>query len=196
MQRFFLTLIILLILSACGQRQVSNTLNNAQTFKIFFHPSFDEAAEIILTKVDTQQVINFLLLARELPDKLTDTFYSKRISITKEQFDNFDSLVIQKMKIKQPHQWTGCCDGMPVEYLLIQENDTSKLNFRSPDAKSGSSGYKITKAAIEQLGIFYKDSVISDYFNDIESYMDETIHHINWKDNRPINRLRKIEYSR
>jgi hypothetical protein len=105
-------------------------------------------------------------------------------------------LVIQKTKIKQPHQWTGCCDGMPVQYLLIHGAETSALYFRSPDVNSDSSGYQLTKAAIDQLGVLYKDSVLADYLNDVEYYMDESKHHTNWKDNRPINRLRQIEYSR
>jgi len=196
MQRAFLTLLILLILSACRQRHASSIKNDILTFKILLHPSFDEKAQIVLTKVDTQQAMQFLLLNREFSGKPTDTFYFKRISLTIDQFDSFDSLVIQKTKIKQPHQWTGCCDGMPVQYLLIHGADTSNLYFRSPDVKSDSSGYQVTKTAIDQLGILYKDSILADYLNDVESYMDESKHHTNRKDNRPINRLRKIEYSR
>jgi hypothetical protein len=196
MQRTFLTLLILLTLFACRQRQSLNTQNNILTFKVFLYPSFDEKAQIVLTKIDTQQVIQFLLLDREFANKTIDTFYFKKAILTKEQFDSFNSLVIGKTQIKQPHQWTGCCDGMPVEYLLIQGIDTSNLHFRSPDIKSDSSGYQVTKAAIDQFRILFKDSVISDYLNDVESYMNENIKHINWKDNRQINTLRKIEYSR
>lgn len=141
-------------------------------------------------------MLHFLLIDRELPGKPADTFYSKSIVLSREQFNSFDSLVIQKTKIKQPHQWAGCCDGMPVEYYLVQGADTSKLYFRSPDIKSGSAGYELTKAAVDNLRIFYMDSIITDYLNDVESYMDESKHHTKWNENRPINRLRKIEYSR
>lgn len=195
MQRIFLTLLLLLILSACGQRHTLNSQNNILTFKVLLNPSFDEKAEVVLTKIDTQQTIQFLLLDRELPNKPTDTFYFKRISLTKDQFDNFDSLIIQKTRINQPHQWAGCCDGMPVTYLLIRGTDTSKLYFRSPYIKSDSSGYQITKTTIDQLRILYKDSVITDYLHDIESNMDNTKHHIQRNENRVINRLRKIKYS-
>ena len=196
MQRTFLTLLILLILSACGQRSAPISPNDSLTFKVFLRPGFDESAEIVIVKVDTQQTIQFLLIDREFPNKPIDTFYMKKISLSETQYENFDSLIIQKTKIKQTHQWTGCCDGMPVTFLLIQGVDTSGLYFRSPDIKSDSSGYAITKAAIGQLEIFYKDSVITDYLHDIESYMDNSKHHSKWNENRPINRLRKIEYSR
>lgn len=196
MKRTFLTLLILLIISACRQRHASGNKNDILTFKILLHPSFDEKAQIILTKIDTQQAIQFLLLNRSFNGKPTDTFYFKRISLSLVQFHSFDSLVIRKTKIKQPHQWTGCCDGMPVQYLLIHGTDTSSLWFRSPNIKSDSSGYQVTKTAIDQLRMLYKDSIITDYLNDVESYMDESIQHIKWIDLRPINRLRKIEYNR
>jgi hypothetical protein len=195
MQKVFLILLVLISLSACKQKETRNQ-NTALTFKMFLYPSFDEKAKIVLTKIDTGSVITFLLLTRFFPNKPTDTFYFKSISLTKEQFENFDSLVIQKVKMRQPKQWTGCCDGMPVEYFHIQGTDTTKLWFRSPDINSDSSGYQITKISIDYLAKLYKDSVITDYLQDIESYMDETKRHTKWDDNLPINRLRKIEYSR
>ena len=196
MRKHFWTLIVLLILSACGQRQSKNTQHEISVFKIFLHPSVDEKAQIILTKNNTQQIVHFLILDREFANKPIDTFYQRTISLSKEQYNSFDSLVIKKAKVKQPHQWTGCCDGMPVEYFTITGTDTSKLYFRSPDIKSDSSGYVLTKLAVDKLRIIYNDSIITDYLNDIESYMDESKHHTDRKENRPINRLRKVEYSR
>jgi hypothetical protein len=183
--------------AACGRAKTSNIQKDILTFYIFIHPGFDEKAEIVLTRVDTQQTIKFLLLDRDFPNRMRDTFYFKQISLTKGQFRNFDSLVIKKTKRNQPHQWTGCCDGMPVKFQLANGIDTSVLYFRSPVISNpDSSGYYITKAAIDQLAVLSKDSVIIDYFRDIDTYMDDSKHHIKWNENRPINRLRKIEYSR
>src|SRR5438105_2154001 len=64
MKRTFLTLLILFILSACRQRHTSGYKSDILTFKILIHPSFDEKAQIILTKIDTRQAIQFLLLSR------------------------------------------------------------------------------------------------------------------------------------
>ncbi|OQP45300.1 hypothetical protein [Niastella populi] len=128
MRKTFLTLLILLILSACKQRHASGNKSDSLTFKILLHPSFDEKAQIILTKDDTQQAIQFLLLNRQFSNKPPDTFYFKRILLSSTQFDTFDSLVIEKTRTKQPRQWTGCCDGMPVQYLLIHGTDSSSLS--------------------------------------------------------------------
>jgi hypothetical protein len=167
------------------------------TFKVFLYPSFDEKAEVVLSKNDTGQKMNCLILYRQWEKKSIDTFYFKEISLSNRQYVNFDSLVIQKTKIAQPNQWTGCCDGMPVLYLLIQNGDTSQLHFRSPEInKPDSSGYNLTKATIDNLRALYNDSVITDYLHDIESYMDGSKKHIRQDEHRAINRLRKIEYSR
>jgi hypothetical protein len=170
--------------------------NSSEVFEVFLRPSFDERAEIILAKIDTQQTMQFLILSRESQDKSIDTFYLKKILLSKNQYDNFDYSIIQKTKIAQPLQWNGCCDGMPVTFLLIKGMDTSGLYFRSPRIKTDSSGYEITKATIDQLGKLYGDSIITDYLHDVESYMDDSKQHTNWNENRPINRLRKAKYSR
>jgi len=186
-----------LILSSCRQDEKSKFKDPNVTFKIFLYPSFDEKAEVVLSKNDTGQKMNFLILYRQWEKKSVDTFYFKEISLSNKQYFNFDSLIIQKTKIVQPHQWTGCCDGMPVLYLLIRNGDTSQLHFRNPEInKPDSSGYNITKATIDHLRVLYNDSVITDYLHDVESYMDESKQHIRQAENRPINRLRKSEYSR
>ena len=196
MNRIFLSLLLLLNLSSCKQKSIPLSENRVISFKVFLRPSFEESAEISLTKTDTHQTMQFLIMDREFLDMPGDTFYLKQISLSKNQYHNFDSLVIKKTNINQPRQWTGCCDGMPVTFLQIQGVDTVKLAFRSPDIKSDSSGYELTKAAIEQFRLLYSDSVITDYLQDIESNMDDTKHHTEWNEDRPIIRLRKMKYSR
>lgn len=188
------TAFVLFVLLACGANQLKNTPNKGLVFQIFLYPSFDEKAQIVLRKNDTQQIMDLLLLTRPIADKPVDNFYQKTITLSKEQFIGFDSQVIQKTKIRQPKQWTGCCDGMPVDFLLIEGGESTNLHFRSPDIKSDSSGYELTKATVDWLRLNYNDSIIADYLNDAESYMDDSKPHSQWKDARPINRLRKIKY--
>ena len=188
---------VILILSSCRQDKKSSFKDHNVTFKVSLNPSFDEKAEVVLSKNDTGQNMIFLILYRQWEKKSADTFYFKEISISDKQYSNFDSSIIQKTKIAQPHQWTGCCDGMPVLYLLICNGDTSRLHFRSPEInKPDSSGYNITKATIDHLRVLYNDSVITDYLHDVESYMDGSKRHIRQEEHRAINRLRRVEYSR
>lgn len=85
---------------------------------------------------------------------------------------------------------------MPVRFELIQDHDTSRLYFRNPHNRSDTLGYKITKAAVDNFRGIFKDSVINDYLDDIESNRDNAKEGVRFTDNRAINKLRKIEYGR
>jgi len=201
MQKISFTILGLLIFSACQQNPKNITTKDQEIFKVFLNPSFDERAEIALSKTENDQNISFLISPRVMGrdiiigEKITDTFYHKSILLSKSQYTIFDSLVIQKTKIKQPHQWTGCCDGMPVTFLLIKGTDSSGLFFRSPAVDNpDSSGYRITKSAIDQFRVLFKDSLITDYFYDIESYMDNSKAH-KPDPKRKIDQLRMRKYN-
>jgi hypothetical protein len=196
MKRAISFFFILFIQVACTRSPKANFRDDVLTFRLSLRPSFDETAEIVLSKIDTQQRIQFLIMDREWSDKPVDTFYFRTMSLPEDQFRNFDSSVIQKTKMRQPHQWTGCCDGMPVTFQVIRGTDTSKLYFRSPYINLDSSGYELTKGTINYLGKLFNDSIITDYLEDIETYMDESRQQTKWTRNRAIDRLRKIEYSR
>lgn len=196
MRKTLSTLLILIIVSACKHQIGKDVKKDVVTFKGNFDPSFDERASFVLSKIDSNLQIIFLIMGNERRNRAKDTFYYKTVSLTKNQFDEFETNVVQRTKIKQPKQWTGCCDGMPVSFQLTQNGDTSELHFRSPNIKSDTIGYKITKLTADNLRSLIDDTIISDYLDDIESYMDTTKKHSNWKDNRAITKLRKLEYSR
>jgi len=191
----------LLLLSACQQSPKSNNRNDKITFKVSLNPSFDERADITLLKTGNEQNLSCLISSRvvrrdiKVGEKTLDTFYNKAILLSNNQYTIFDSLVIQKTKIKQPHQWTGCCDGMPVTFMLIKNTDTSFLYFRSPSVNEpDSSGYRITKSAIDQFKMLFNDSMITDYLYDVEGYMDDSKFH-RADPKRKIDQLRMKKYN-
>jgi hypothetical protein len=195
MQKILYTLFILIIISACKHQTGADVRKDFITFKGHFDPSFDESASFVLSKINSNLQIKFLIMGDQRRNKAKDTFYCKTVSLTKNQFDEFDKKVVQRTKIKQPKQWTGCCDGMPVSFQLIQNSDTSEIYFRNPDIKSDTIGYRITKLTVDNLKSLLNDTIINDYLDDIESYMDTVKKHSNWRDNRAITKLRKLEYS-
>ncbi len=129
-------------------------------------------------------------------DRQADTFYSRTILLSEAQFSKFDSAVIQKTKIRQTPQRQGCCDGINFQFVSILNSDTSVLHFGNLNIESDTIGCKIIVHTLDNFALFYQDSVIADYFNDVKSYIYDTIEPIHYKDNRAINKLRKIEYSR
>jgi hypothetical protein len=163
---------------------------------MWLNPSFDESGEIVLSKRDRVNEIRILLTEIERANRASDTFYYKKSYLQKDKFEKFESQVIHKIMIKQPHQHEGLRDGMSVNFMLIDNNDTTRLYFRNPDIHSDTLGYNVTKHAIDNFRLIFKDSIITDYLDDIESYMDKSKPGIHMSDNRAINKLRKIEYSR
>jgi hypothetical protein len=70
------------------------------------------------------------------------------------------------------------------------------LHFGNLSIGRDTTACKIIALTLENLALLYNDSVISDYFNDINSYIYDSVKHIQYRDNRAINRLRKTEYNR
>jgi len=197
MQKILLTICISILLFSCGHNQEPELKTNTLIFKVLINPSFQEIAEVTLHKADDKQEMRFFLKQFFIPNKSQDTFYFKTVALSVDQFDKFNSEVIQKIKnVKSSYQKVVINDGMPVRFTLIQNNDTSQLYFRNPDSRFDTSGYKITKTAVDNLRLIFKDTIINDYLDDIEANMDNTKTSIHATDNRAINKLRKIEYNR
>lgn len=196
MQKAFFLLLFVFSLFSCGHNSGTNRTNETISFKVLINPSFDESATFILSKGDTLQQLKCVILDGNRNDRPADTFYSKTILLSNEQFNKFDSAVIQKTQIKQTPQNEGCCDGINFQFIVTHNNDTSMLHFGNLNIRSDTTACKIIGLTLDNLALLYKDSVISDYFNDINSYIYDSVKHIRYQDNRAINRLRKIEYSR
>ena len=196
MQKSACLLLVIAILASCGGGTENEKNLSAFAFRVILRPSFDESAEITVSKNKEKQEAVFLLMERDGNDRMTDTFYFKTINISNDLITQFKSEVIQKTVIPQPPQPQGVRDGMSVRYTLIENGDTSSLFFRNPNIARDTIGYKITKQVIENLRLIMADSIVSNYLSDVESYMDQTKDQIQFDENRPINKLRKIKYSR
>jgi hypothetical protein len=196
MQKTILIPLLILGLLACRQKSSDNHKNDTLSFTVSIYPSFDETAKFILFKVDTVQQLRCIMLDGNRNDRHADTFYTKTILLSNEQFNTFDTAVIQKTRIKQTPQHEGCCDGINFQFLVTHHNDTSLLRFGNLSIRSDTIGCRIINQTLDNLASLFKDSIITDYFNDVKSYIYDSIEHIHYKDNRAINKLRKIEYSR
>lgn len=79
---------------------------------------------------------------------------------------------------------------------MAHNNDTLILHFGNLSINLDTTACKIIGLTLDNLALLYKDSIITDYFNDLKSYVYDSIKHIQYQDNRAINKMRKIEYSR
>ena len=196
MQRVFQISLFVFGLLSCRQNSGTNHKNDTVSFQVSIHPAFDETANIILSKVDTLRQLKCVMFDGNRYDRPADTFYIKTILLSEEQFDKFDTAVIQKTKIKQTPQHEGCCDGINFQFAVTRNNDTSILHFGNLSISSDTIGCKIIMLTLDNLELLYRDSIITDYFNDVKSYIYDSVKPISRQDNRAINKLRKIEYSR
>lgn len=195
MQRILSTISILLILLGCGQKHKQRDLDKDDLFfQALVSPAFDEHAEVIILKIDSTQKIQFLLRDAYGNDKPSDTFYFKIIALSKNQLDSLNSVLIQKTFIRDSDKPKGMRDGIYLDFTMIHSTDTSHLALDNPFI--GSSGYQITKNAFENFRRIFNDTIINNYLDDVESYIDNSKTGIRMTDNRPIDRLRKIKYSR
>lgn len=195
MQKTIFIPLLIFGLLGCRQKSSDNHKNDTRSFTVSIHPSFDESAKFILSKVDTVQQLRCILLDGNRNDRHADTFYSKSILLSNEQFNTFDTAIIQKTRIKQTPQHEGCCDGINFQFVVTHYNDTSLLRFGNLNIGSDTTACRIKNQTLDNLASLCKDSIITDYFNDVKSYIYDSVEHIHYKDNRAINKLRKIEYS-
>jgi hypothetical protein len=196
MQKILFTLLLGLGLFSCRNSSAINGTGDTVTFNVLIKPSFDESATFTLSKVDTVQQLKCIILDGNRNDRPAHTFYSKTIVLSDEEFNKFDSTVVQKTRVKQTRQKEGCCDGVYFQFKSRHNNDSSMLHFGNLSIGRDTTACKIIALTLENLALLYNDSVISDYFNDINSYIYDSVKHIQYRDNRAINRLRKTEYNR
>lgn len=186
-----------MLLFSCGEvQQPPGIKKDTLFFRTYIYPSFIEEAEVTLFKVDTDQKIEFLLREISRDDKLSDTFYHKTVVLTKKQFDSINSTLIQKTFIMESDNPKGIRDGIYVDFTMIHNSDTSYLTLDNPSKGTISDGYQVTKNAFDNYRQIFNNAIINDYLDDAESYIDKSKTGIRRSDNRAINKLREIEYSR
>jgi len=197
MQKKLLTIPILSLLFSCGEiQQRPRIKKDTLFFKTLIYPSFIEGAEVTLSKGENGQKIEFLLKKISRQDRVSDTFYYKALALSKNQFDSLDTTLIQKTFIRNSDKAKGIRDGIYIDFTMIHNADTSHLNLDNPNLEIVSSGYQITKNAFDKFRQIFNDTIINDYLDDAESYIDKTKKGIRRTDKRSINKLREIEYSR
>jgi len=196
MQRIFLTVFIFSILLSCGQ--ISST-RYARQDTLFFRtqitPAFDEPADIILIKTDTAQTIKIILTEAHGNDKPVGVFYSKSISLSRSQFNKLDSELFPKIIATHSIE-KKVRDGIGFRYSLFNKSDTTLLTFATPSSSTDPTVFRLIENSLDNFRSIFKDSIISEYLDDIDTYIDYSKKDLLLKGNRAIDSLRKIKYNR
>ena len=63
---------------------------------------------------------------------------------------------------------------MGISSVLIHNKDTIAISFHGPSKDSDSIGYNFSKSVFEILKSSFNDTLVSQYIDDIEAYIDES----------------------
>lgn len=142
--------------------------------EIRFHPAFEENAEVTLLKTDSAQIFKILIKNNFRVDKSEDTFWFKKIHLTNQEYLKLDSTLIKICKQKVARKNYVVFDGIGISSFLIYKRDTNSIYFHSPDRQSDSAGYNFSKSLFEICKSTFQDTLINDYFDDLETYIDKS----------------------
>lgn len=164
--------------------------------RIQIKPSFQEHSEITLYKKDTIQYIQIVLnnyLNSEIP---RDTFWFKKIMLSDKEYANLDTTLIRlcNQKIAPNTDTSIWTDGMTFNSMLKINQDTNFISFGNQPFPTGSAGYNFEYSLFTFLGSTFKDSLTTEYFTEMEGYLDESKYQ-KANPNRKIDRLRMKKYN-
>ena len=195
MQKILFSILFLLFFIGCKEAQKNEKENNV-FFTVIISPAFLERAEIIISKIDGIQEIQFLLKEANANDRPADTFYYKRIVLSENQFQKLYSGLIQKTNSVNSIEKKGMRDGINFIFTHIENKDTSILSFRSPSKETDTAAFRFIEKSFSDFRSIFEDSIIIDYLEDVETYIDYSKNSLIKSDDRAISKLRKIKYSR
>ncbi len=164
------------------------------TLKIEFSPAFDERSEVLLLKTDSIKFIQLLIKNNFRADKNEDTFWFKRINLTTSGFLQLDTTLVNLSRQKFDQKEYHDLDGMGINSLLINNGDTNNIYFHSPSKTTDSIGYNYTNLMVGILKKTFQDTLVNQYFNDLEEYIDESKSH-KADTSRILDQLRMKKYS-
>jgi hypothetical protein len=175
--KFQVIILSILLIASCAQddsRKPKVAETDSLVLKVYFNPAFEENSETTLWSYDSTQGIKILIKNNVRVDEKEDTFWFKSISLTKQQYLQLDSTLIKMCRRKTNPKTYTVFDGMGIETLLTNKADTNSIYFWSPSKKTDSIGYVFTKSLFKIIGNTFHDTLINEYFNDLEGYIEES----------------------
>jgi hypothetical protein len=116
----------------------------------------------------------------------------------REEYNRLDTAVLQKAKQNISPKEHVSVDGMSVSFNLNYQGEKYRFGYFSPSKKSNEAGFVFTKSTIDNFKTAFKDSVVSDYLDEVEAvYIDESkLKRLMEESQKAISELRKQKYSR
>ena len=142
--------------------------------EVRFNPAFEENAEVTLLKTDSARTFTILIRNNIRVDKGEDTFWYKRIDLTGQEYLQLNSTLVNLCKQKVARKNHVAMDGLGISSLLVDKTDTNAIYFHSPHKNTDIIGYNFSKSLVRIFRNTYKDTLSTDYFDDLETYIGES----------------------
>jgi hypothetical protein len=185
-----------LILLGCQQPNKSDLSREEEgsvSIKLSFKPAFNEHSEIQLTSSKEAKLLRILVKNDLRADSKQDTFWFKEYNLQAENLEGFDSMLITICNTKIPLRYPVINDGITISSEIRSKSNSNFIYLRSPAKNGDSLGYSFSKLVIDIVRECANDTIILQYFDDLESYNDKS----KWRradSSKKIDRLRMDRY--
>jgi hypothetical protein len=165
---------------------------NSQKLVSTFRPAFDEASEISFVDSHSSRRLNILIRKNYRLDETEDTFYFKTVALDEVQTKAVQTEVLNRLDSSVNRENNGIRDGIWIYCQHIQNGDTSFYTIHSP--AQGTTGYELTAATLDTYQHIFRDTLISDYFNDLRTYINHK-GYVEPKRMTPLKQMREKQYA-
>ncbi len=202
MNKFHKITILLVFLTSCRNNPnhnkedlaaASSTKTGQTLLTTSFKPAFLEHSTIIFTRDALSKNLSILINCNSRIKAGTDTFYFQTKQLTQKDIDFFDTTLIRMIHIPLVPHKGKIVDGIGISFNLVQGEDSLSIDFQSPYKTDNPLGYIITKKAINGFNNIFNDEIVSQYFDDINTYLEDSPR-LDVSKERPINKLRQKKY--
>jgi hypothetical protein len=159
-----------------------------------FYPAFMENSRIIYSAENKNPYLSILIKC--FPEKCNpDTFYFTKKLLKPNDILLLDSILIKVKSLPIVDSNGVAFDGMPVTFNLVKNEDSTNRIFLTPGRNNNPLGYLFTSKAISTFKTIFNDPLVSDYFDRINDYIDDSTFLRNTSDSEYF-KQRKQMYSR
>ncbi len=183
---------LVLLLFACKDTKDDGAINDASKLVSTFRPAFDEASEISFIDKESSKSLNILIRNNFRLDENEDTFYFKSIMLNEKQVAMIQDAIVSHLDSAIYQKSFDIRDGLWVSYRYIKNNDTIFYELHSPSKASAS--YEVTLSTLDTYQTIFQDTIISDYFNDLRTYLTHE-EYVETKTMTPLKQLREVKYA-
>ena len=159
-----------------------------------FQPAFTEPSEMTFIDGDSARLLSILIRKDFRIDVKEDTFYYKAVQLDTQQTAIVHRTMLSRLDSSLLQGNKAGVDGISIAYRYVQNGETLFYSFHSPSKATNSSAFELASATLGTYQGIFKDTIISDYFNEVRMYLSSELSN-QPTTITPLKRLREVKYN-